>query len=108
MPSMVTPEVVPEGNAISVSIQWINFAGGFEEPSSVTYRVYDFLTRNPVSDATDVPVIGYDMSFIIPAGDLPASTTSDFRRLVIQVTGTFESFLDEHTEKIHVSVERKY
>ncbi len=98
---MSTSVVIPEGNAIRLSIDWHDMDGETATPDSVVYQVFDKQSGDAVSDqvtADDPEEITVD------GDDMP--TTSERTRLVIQVRGTFGT--DQHTEFVDVVVRRGY
>src|SRR5690606_23329570 len=97
--------VIPNGNAVQLSIGWLDLDGEAVTPTDVKYQVFDYLTGDSVCDLTNVIGEASTMEIVVPGANMPGSTETE-RRLVIQVLGTFAD--GQHTLSRTVYVKRLY
>ena len=103
------PIVVPEGDSIGLEMKWSELlTTDLEDPTMVTYQVFDKKTRAAVSTVQTVAGPAAEMTITIPASHLPAGSIAPhaLRYLVVQITGYFSS--NTHTEQVLIAVHKGY
>jgi hypothetical protein len=97
--------VIPDGNAIQMTVNWLDVDGDAATPDEVQYRVFDYETGDAVCDLTVVGSEASTMEIVIPGEHMPASTDPE-RRLAVQLQADFGD--GQHTILRSVYVKRLY
>lgn len=101
---MLSESVIIAGGVVSLSVQWFDMQGVAEFPSVVTYQLFDQRSGESLSAVVTVDNPTASMTFLVPTSGIAVPVNQ--RRVVIQVTGTFE--VGSHTEHVFITIQRRY
>lgn len=99
--------VIPDGNPMVVSVDWLQANDVPSAPDTVRYQVFDFDSRAPTSPIVAVPAVSESMSFAVPPEYLPAVPTVSRKRYAVAIEAVFP-LGGKHTEVVDVYVSRGF